>query len=137
MYQSKDYDITNKWEKIDEINIYLSVNKLVYILSQITLLDSYDDFHVKITDNGQILYDNYYAYIDHLDLYPLSEGPHKLELYMKSVHTKIKLRPSKGSGFQHSYQFATWLVEVDDKNEGANSNTVITPLYNLRDIFVL
>ena len=143
-YQLRDYNITQKWTKIDEINIYLPVHQLVYILAQITMINNYNDFYVKITDNGHIMYDNFYACTNHFDTYPMLEGYHKLELHMMSTYNNINLRPRKGYGFEHSYQFACWPTNNNNENKSTSNydnvntinNVIMLGINQLRSIFI-
>jgi hypothetical protein len=142
-YQLRDYNITQKWTTIDEINIYLPVHQLVYILAQITMINNHNDFYVKITDNGHIIYDDFYAYANHFDTYPLLEGYHKLELHMMSTYNNINLRPSKGGGFEHSYQFACWSNNNNENKSTSNydnvnaiNNVIMIGINHLRSIFM-
>lgn len=115
-YQLRDYDITQKWTKIDEIDIYLPKNQIIYILSQITMKNNYDYFYTKIMDNGKVIYSTFDYYMDHLDIYPMFEGYHKLGLYTMASDGNIHLRPSMLDGFKHSYQFVCWINHINDVN---------------------
>ena len=82
-----------------------------------------------------------------LDVYPMLEGYHKLELHMMSTYNNIKLRPSKGYGFEHSYQFACWLTNNNNENKSTSNydnvnildtinNFTILKINQLRSIFI-
>jgi hypothetical protein len=143
IYQLRDYNITRKWTKIDEINIYLLENNLVYILAQITMRGNYNDFYAKITDNGNIIYEDFYAFVNYFDTYPMLEGQHKLELYMMSNYNNINLRPSRGNGFEHSYQFACWSSNNNENKSTSNydnvntiNNVIMLGINQLRSVFI-
>ena len=67
-------------------------------------------------DNGKVIYSTFDYYMDHLDIYPMFEGYHKLGLYMMASHRNIDLRPSKLDGFENSYQFVCWTNHINDVN---------------------
>ena len=122
--QLKDCVITKKWSLIDEVNLYLTEDNLVYINAQVKMLNNTNLFRSKLVNNNFIMFENTNKYLDHFDMYPMQKGLNNIKLYIKAPRKSFKLQPSLGSGFKHSYQLAVWENKLKKQEKILNTSSL-------------